>query len=53
MVEALQHEQKELARAESDVERLINHIKESEKNLVILNDLETSFIKGLSIETQV
>ena len=53
IVEALQDDHNRLAKAESDVKRLTKHIQELEKNLVILNDLETSYIKVLFIQSQV
>ena len=53
IVEAIQDDHNRLARAESDVKRLTKHIQELEKNLIILNDLETTYIKVLSIKSQV
>merc|ERR1712074_353717 len=52
VVEALQGEHNKLSRAEKDVERLTKHIADLEKHLLIMNDLDTAFIKILSIKSQ-
>ena len=52
VVEALQGEQNKLERTEADVNRLSKHIDDLEKPLLIMNDLDTEFIKILSIKSQ-
>ena len=52
VVEALQGEHNKLSRTEKDVERLTKHIANLEKHLLIMNDLDTAFIKILSVKSQ-
>ena len=52
VVEAIQGEHNKLARTEKDVERLTKHLDELENHLLIMNDLDTAFIKILSIKNQ-
>ena len=51
VVEAIQGEHNKLLRTEKDVEILTKHIYDLEKHLLIMNDLDTDFIKILSIKT--
>ena len=50
VVEALQGEHNKLERTEADVNRLSKHIDDLEKYLLIMNDLDTAFMKILSIK---
>ena len=52
VVEALQGEHIKLERTEADVNRLSKHIDDLEKHLLIMNDLDTTFIEILSIKRQ-
>ena len=52
VVEALQGEHNKLERTEADVNRLSKHIDNLEKNLLIMNDLDTPLIKILLIKSQ-
>ena len=48
----MQGEHNKLERTEADVNRLSKHIDDLEKHLLIMNDLDTAFIKILSIKSQ-
>ena len=52
VVEALQGEHNKLERREADVNRLSKYIDDLEKQLLIINDIDTAFIKILSIKSQ-
>ena len=52
VVEDLQGEHNKLARTETDVKRSTKHIDDLETQLLIMNDLDTAFIKILSIKSQ-
>ena len=52
VVKAIQGEYNKLERTEKDVERLTKHIDDLENHLLIMNDLDTAFIKLLSIKNQ-
>lgn len=50
--EAIQGEHNQLARTEKDVERLTKQIDDLENHRLVMNDLDTAFIKILSIKSQ-
>ena len=52
VAEALQGDTTKLLRTEKDDKRLSIHIDDLEKHLLIMNDLDTAFIKILSIKSQ-
>ena len=53
VVEALQVEHNKLERIEADVNRLSKHIDDLEKHLLIMNDLDTAFIRYYQLKVNV
>lgn len=52
IISAIQDENNRICRYEDNIKHPTNHIKELEKELLIMNDIESTFIKILGIKTQ-